>query len=229
MSSIPQKDRVSLCRYTFSDHRKCLTPRSPAHPHFCYFHARREAESVAAAKLADDLSFFFSGRYTSANDLCAVLGRLIPAVARGDIKPRMASTLAYLAQTLIQAIQLAQKEYIYAFGTPEWGAEIRNNVTSNVDHSSEPDTPAAAQPAANPNSDETTPRDSNPDHASPRHANSCSGGSSDPCSCSQSPELGENSDDGDTEQIESDDSAPTPEPTFADEPLTPVEATLIKN
>jgi len=134
MPSIRPQDRISLCRYSYADERRCRTPRSPGHAHFCYFHARRESQSIAVDKLAVNLEYFFSGRYTSANDLCAAMGVLIPAVVRGDIKPRTASTLAYLAQTFIQAIQIAQKEYIYAFGTPEWGEQIRNNVEGNVDH-----------------------------------------------------------------------------------------------
>jgi hypothetical protein len=33
-------------------------------PRICYFHARREAQSLAADRLADDISYFFSGSYT---------------------------------------------------------------------------------------------------------------------------------------------------------------------
>ena len=40
------KDRKSLCRFTFADGRHCRTPRSPHHPHFCS---------------ASELSYFFSG------------------------------------------------------------------------------------------------------------------------------------------------------------------------
>src|SRR5579863_8702744 len=140
MPSVHAKDRVHLCRYTYADHRKCLTPRSPTHPHFCYFHARRESQSIVTAKLADDLSFFFSGRYTSANDLSAALGRLLVAVVRGEIKPGLARTISYMMQTMLQTIQVAQKEYIYAFGTPEWGYEIRNNTNGNFEHLNEPET-----------------------------------------------------------------------------------------
>jgi hypothetical protein len=32
MSSLRQQDRVSLCRFIFSDDRQCRTPRSPNHP-----------------------------------------------------------------------------------------------------------------------------------------------------------------------------------------------------
>jgi hypothetical protein len=67
-------------------------------PHLCSDHARKESQARATDKLARELSYFFSGPYLSACDLSAALGRLIAAVARGDIKPRSARTLAYLSQ-----------------------------------------------------------------------------------------------------------------------------------
>ena len=39
MSSLSAKDRVSLCSFTFSDGRRCRTPRVRNHPHFCFYHA----------------------------------------------------------------------------------------------------------------------------------------------------------------------------------------------
>src|SRR5271168_886239 len=141
MASVCPQDRVSLCRFTFSDGRKCLTPRAPNHPHFCYFHARSEARSAGAEKLARDFQYLFSAPYLSANDLNAAIGRLFPAVVRGDVKPRTASTLAYLAQTLSQTIPIAQKEYIYAFSAPDWGKVIRTSVNQVTDYTNNPDPP----------------------------------------------------------------------------------------
>ncbi len=114
MSSLRPQDRKSLCRFTFADGRQCRTPRSRNHPHFCCDHARKESQACAADKLAHELAYFFSGEYLSACDLSAALGSLIAGVARGDIKPRSARTLAYLSQTLVQTIHLAQHEYINA-------------------------------------------------------------------------------------------------------------------
>jgi len=145
MSSIPAKDRVSLCRYTFSDHRRCLTPRSPHHPHFCFYHARLESQSVAAAKLADDIAYFLSGEYVSANDLSRALARTLPAMIRGDIKPRLAKTIVYLAQTLNQTIHLAQHEYINAYGTPAWRHIIDSNITQNSKRDAPPPEPEEEQ------------------------------------------------------------------------------------
>ena len=134
MSSIHPQHRASLCLFTFADGRRCRTPRTPSHPHFCYDHARKEARSQAADHLGKDLASFFSGDYLSACDLATALGRLIPAVLSGDIKPRTARTVAFLAQTLLQTIRLAQLEYTSAFSSDAWRKAIRKSVSSNFDH-----------------------------------------------------------------------------------------------
>src|SRR5260370_4083675 len=110
MSSLRPQDRKFLCRFTLADGRQCRSPRSPGHSHLCSDHALKDSQARAADKLARELSYFFSGQYLSACDLSAALGRLLPAVVRGDIKPRSARTLAYLSQTLAQPIPLAHDE-----------------------------------------------------------------------------------------------------------------------
>jgi len=139
MSSLSPKDRVSLCSFTFADGRRCRTPRISSHPHFCFYHAQKEARARAAETLGKDLDYFFSGDYLSACDLSTALGRLIPAVVRGDVKPKTAHTVAYLVQTLMQAIHLSKHEYINAFGTDDWRQSIRNSVKYNQDYRFPPD------------------------------------------------------------------------------------------
>ena len=117
MSSLSSKDRVSLCTFTFSDGRRCRTPRVRNNAHFCFYHAQKEARARTAQKLGKDLAYFFSGDYLSACDLSTALARLIPAVVRGDVKPRAARTVAYLAQTLLQSIHISQHEYIERWGS----------------------------------------------------------------------------------------------------------------
>src|SRR5712691_970077 len=134
MSSLRPQDRKSLCRFTFADGRQCRTPRSPLHPHFRSDHARKDSQARAADKLARELSYFFSGQYLSACDLGAALGRLLPAVVRGDIKPRSARTLAYLSQTLAQTIPLSKYEYINSCGTASWRRTVRNSIRQNFNH-----------------------------------------------------------------------------------------------
>src|SRR5712691_4524423 len=151
MSSLRPQDRKSLCRFTFADGRQCRTPRSPHHPHFCSDHARKESQARATDKLARELSYFFSGQYLSACDLGAALGRLLPAVVRGDIKPRSARTLAYLSQTLVQTIHLAEHEYANAFGDDSWRKSVRQNFDYlNPSPSPEPPPDQAPQPASQP-------------------------------------------------------------------------------
>lgn len=128
------KDRSRLCSFTFANGHRCRTPRSATHPHLCYSHARKQAHTQAAEELGHDISYFFSGRYLSACDLSSALGRLFAAVAQGHIKPRTASTLAYLGQTLVQTIQLSQHEYINAFSTNDWRDTVNSSVNDNSDY-----------------------------------------------------------------------------------------------
>jgi hypothetical protein len=51
MSSLRQQDRVSLCRFAFSDGRQGRTPRSPNHPHFCNPCRHRFLNSATSASL----------------------------------------------------------------------------------------------------------------------------------------------------------------------------------
>src|SRR5712664_2294346 len=146
MSSLSSKDRVSLCSFTFSDGRRCRTPRTGNNPRFCPYHAQKEARARAAQKLGKDLDYFFSGDYLSACDLSTALARLIPAVVRGDVKSKTAHTVAYLAQTLMQSIHLSKHEYINAFGTDGWREAVRNSVNSNHDYLFPP-APKPEQPA----------------------------------------------------------------------------------
>ena len=121
MFTLRSEDRASLCTFTFADGRRCRTPRHPGHPHLCYFHARKEAQALAAEQAGRDISACLSsGRYLSACNLSIALARLFSAVAQGHIKPKTANTLAYLGQTLLQTIRLAQHEYINAFDTDAW-------------------------------------------------------------------------------------------------------------
>jgi hypothetical protein len=139
MPSLIAKDRISLCLFSYEDGRRCRTPRISSHPHFCFYHAQKESQYQSAEKLAKDLTYFFSGDYLSANDLNTAVGRLIPAIIRGQIKPRVARTVAYMFQTLMQSTRLAQHEYINAFGTDGWRDAVHTSVTSNHDHLYPPD------------------------------------------------------------------------------------------
>jgi hypothetical protein len=142
-----EKDRSYLCFFTFADGRRCSAPRLAGHPHLCCFHAKREAQSLAAQQVGRDVSSFLSGSYLSACDLSSALGRLFSAVAQGEVKPKTASTLAYLGQTLIQSIQFAQHEYINAFGTNSWREAVRSSFAPPPAPPESAPQPAPRQPA----------------------------------------------------------------------------------
>jgi hypothetical protein len=121
-----KKDRSpNLCAFTFADGRQCRTPRCSGHLHLCYFHAQKEAQSLAAQQVGEDISRFLPTKLLTACDLGAAMSRLFCAVAQGQIKPKVASTLAYLAQTMLQSIPIAQHEYIESFDTNTWRSAVR--------------------------------------------------------------------------------------------------------
>jgi hypothetical protein len=151
MPSLTAKDRTPLCLFSYEDGRRCRTPRISSHPHFCFYHAQKESQSQAAETLADDLAYFFSGKCLTANDLNAALGRLIPAVIRGEIKPRLARTVAYMLQTLMQSTRQAQHEYINAFSTDGWRQAVATSVHNNHDYLYPPNpAPAPTSTACHP-------------------------------------------------------------------------------
>jgi hypothetical protein len=161
MSAHSSKDRASLCTFAFSDGRRCRTPLKSGHPHFCFFHARKEAQAQAADEIGRDLSFFFSGEYLSACDLNSALCRLFTAVAQGQLKPKTASTLAYLAQTMAQTIKVARHEFINSFSTSSLNSCIRSSVNGNYDYRfPEPAQPPSQDSAPNPPSAPTPAEDS---------------------------------------------------------------------
>jgi hypothetical protein len=150
MSTIHEKDRASLCSFTFTDGRRCRTPRQSGHTQFCCFHARKQAQLKAAEGLGRDFAFLLSGDYFSACDLATALGRLFAAVARGDVKPKAAATLAYLAQTLLLTIQAAEHEYINAFGSPAWRNTVYSHIKQNQKYLAQGPAENTPQPALQP-------------------------------------------------------------------------------
>jgi len=139
MSTNHSKDRSSLCSFMFVDGRHCRIPRQFGHPYLCAFHARKEAQALAGEAAGKDIAYHLSGSFVSACDLSSALGRLFSAVAQGHVKPKTASTLAYLGQTLVQALPLAQHEYVNAYGTNSWCETIRTSHEQSANHTEEPD------------------------------------------------------------------------------------------
>ena len=153
MSTNRSNARASLCSFTFADGRQCRTPRA-AHPYLCTFHARKDAQALAAEAAGKDIAYHLSGAFVSACDLSSALGRLFSAVAQGQVKPKTASTLAYLAQSLVQTLPLAKHEYINAYGTDTWRDTIRTSHEQTAEHFADNPSPdpqsSPSQPAPSP-------------------------------------------------------------------------------
>src|SRR5271168_123816 len=144
---------ISLCTFTFSDGRRCRTPRTAHHQHLCTYHARKESQTRAAEKVGQDIAYDLSGSVTTASDLTSALRHLFTAVAQGHIKPKTANTLAYLAQTLVQSIRLSQGEYIDAFGKDAWHEEVEGHLYPD-DAEPQPTQLPAPAPIQHPPADE---------------------------------------------------------------------------
>src|SRR6266446_3585087 len=149
MSTNPTNDRSSLCSFTFVDARHCRIPRQLGHPYLCAFHARKDAQALAGEAAGKDIAYHLSGSFVSACDLSSALGRLFSAVAQGQVKPKTASTLAYLGQTLVQILPLAQDEYINAYDTDTWRETIRTSHEQSANHI-EPDADTGDAPSPTP-------------------------------------------------------------------------------
>ena len=171
MSTHRSNVRASLCSFTFADGRHCRTPRAD-HPYLCAFHARKDAQALAGEEAGKDIAYHLSGAFISACDLSTALGRLFSAVAQGQMKPKTASTLAYLAQTLVQALPHAKHEYVNAFGSNNWCEAIRtSHEQSEARISPHPDSPdpedePESEPDEEPES-EPAPTSAAPSDASP--------------------------------------------------------------
>jgi hypothetical protein len=147
MSTNRSKDRSLLCSFTFADGRQCRMHRRDGHPYLCAFHARKEAQALAGQEAGADIAYHLSGSFISACDLSSALGRLFSAVAQGQMKPKTASTLAYLGQTLVQALHLAQGEYISAFGANYWRETVRISHDQSAERLSPTPEPPPSDPA----------------------------------------------------------------------------------
>ncbi len=126
MSKKLSKDSASLCTSTTSDGRRCTTPRSKSSPHFCHYHARKDQKQRDAERVRQEITSGLASDYITACGLNATLARLFEALVRGDINRKTAGTLAYLAQTMLQTMPIAEREFSRSFG--------RHNLEHVVTH-----------------------------------------------------------------------------------------------
>ena len=93
-----------LCQFSFADGRLCRMLRSKDHPTLCLFHANVEDPFVKSRQLPAELPTFLPGNFSTAADIHNVLGKLFTARARSRISQRDATTLAYIAQLMLQTV-----------------------------------------------------------------------------------------------------------------------------
>ena len=167
MPSLSPKDRVSLCLFTFPDGRRCRTPRIGRHPISASTTPKRRSQSQSAEKLGKDLAYFFSGDYLSAYDLSTALSRLIPAVIRGEIKPKLARTIAYMVQTLLQPPASPKTSTSTPSAPTAWREAVSTSVNTNHDYLFPPD-PNDPDPEHEPG--DKSDHESQDDHPAPPQA-----------------------------------------------------------
>ena len=150
--SIPHSKLAAVCSFTFADGRQCRTPRASAQSPLCYFHEKKEAELARKRERGRAIGTWVTADYLTACDLSHGLGQVFSQTLQGNIKPRTAVAIAYLAQTMLQTIKVAQHEFINGFGTETWRAVIRSGTvdpTCNPKHQPVP-APASAISTATP-------------------------------------------------------------------------------
>ena len=110
----------SLCKFPFSDGRRCRMLRHPAHASLCPFHAREELKLRESAALGTQLATTLTGGFMTATDVNHVLGKLYTAVAQDRLPARNASTLAYLGQLLLNSVDSIKSEYKFSYKFDQW-------------------------------------------------------------------------------------------------------------
>ena len=123
-----------VCRFAYSDGRRCRMLLSPSHTYLCAFHALKESRALGAQKVGHSLAASLSQDFITACDLTAALSQLFAAIAQGHLKPKTANTLAYVGQTITQTLRLSRQEFISAYGTQAWRSAIRDALTNSHSH-----------------------------------------------------------------------------------------------
>jgi len=90
-------------------------PQFPDDVGFCYYHGQQYRERVHAKEAGRQISRFLETEIMTACDLSCTLSALFGATAEGYIKPKRATTLAYLASLMLQTHKLARQEYQETF------------------------------------------------------------------------------------------------------------------
>jgi hypothetical protein len=105
------------CNFQFTDGRRCRMLRHQTSGELCLFHNREFLQFASAAEIGAQL-LDLGGNFQNPIAINFVLGKLFANVAAGRMHRRDASTLAYIAQLLLQTLdqkryELARDRYDY--------------------------------------------------------------------------------------------------------------------
>jgi hypothetical protein len=108
------------CNFQFADGRRCRMLRHP-HLELCLFHNRELLQLQSVQEIGAEL-LALGGNFQDPIALNFVLGKLFAHVATGRMHRRQASTLAYIAQLLLQTLD--KKRYNIARDQHDYRALI---------------------------------------------------------------------------------------------------------
>jgi len=100
--------RRPRCNYQFADGRRCRMLRHKSAAELCLFHQRTLQQLESAEEIGAEL-LALGGQFNHPIPINFVLGKLFAHVATGRMHRRQASTLAYIAQLLLQTLD--EKRY----------------------------------------------------------------------------------------------------------------------
>lgn len=101
------------CQHRYKNGKRCRLPGSESQLGLCPSHFRqRIAAGLPPTDDSSDLSteLLRGIEFSSAEDLCEFLTRLLTQMAKGRVSPRRASVLAYITSQLLHSHVAAEKE-----------------------------------------------------------------------------------------------------------------------
>jgi Dam-replacing family len=152
-----------LCYFTYADGRRCTLPQFPDDMGLCYHHREKRQAYLQSREAGRQVSLCLDTDILTACDLSRTLSALFAATAQGYMKPKLASSLAYLAQLMLQTHKLATEEYLETFER-DW-QDVVYEAPAFTHAELEPQPPAAPlapDPTSNPTPAETAVSDSSP-------------------------------------------------------------------
>jgi hypothetical protein len=125
--------------------RQCALPQSEDDMGLCYYDAQRHIDILKKHAAGKQISGCLDAGINTACDLSAACTLLFCATAQGYIKPKTATTLAYLGNLMLQTHHFAKAEYQSAF-KDAWPALVKESIAFKPNDSDDPDKPATPTP-----------------------------------------------------------------------------------